>query len=976
MDIKNSRGSQWHKWDYHVHTPASWLYKYRGPDAIRKIAETINVSDVQAFGINDYLTIDGYLELRQLVKKPIFPVVEFRMTDILVDKKQGGPHFNFHLLFSNDDTCLPEIQAFLSALQFEDFEGVKRNLTGAEIIAFGKQVLDNETDLEKLRFAALEKIKFPFKEVIQTLQAKGLRDKCLIILPYDEHGGIDGIDPKADGLHKSGLIRHAHMIGSSAPQIREYFLGKSNRYTQEQFELWVGRPKPIIKGSDAHSPEDIGNLPKKTDGVTLHCWIKADLTFEGLKQTLYEPEERVFIGSSPPDRKDNSKVISSICIRSSNGWFKDQTLELNRDLVCIIGGKGSGKTALVDLLGLSGGDFDIKNENTFLYKAGHELAGTKLLMQWEDGSTDTELTVSDPPKVPIDRKVRYLSQSFVESLCAFDRHEQLEREIEGILFQYVPKTKALGTDSFESLKIKETEGVRLEIDNLAARIGELNEDIFTLGALIESRPQLVRERDQIEKDIAELHKQKPQPSTDEEKKNVEALALLSERRAKLASEVEGLRIKLNKLEVLKRRFGLISDSIQAFNTEVRTVLGELGESGLVEDIRIVLPERAAGLLNEKIRAIAEEVAVLEGTGGPCKEGVDTIDSLDKEIAALNQKSTTESQRKEKFEEFNRRIAENAQKRDALAQKISTIDQFTQKELDAKVEQRKQLFLSFFKKLEEKRQVLERLYGPLNEKAADTEEGAKVRFYARYTFNHERFASEAGDVFDFRKSVLRSEKAFVDEGKRFWGKIQAGLPSPDFKAIDTLLSALQKEGARPLKEQVLSNKTTKNCDDWLYSLDYYDVEYGIKYDDTDLDKLSPGKKGVVLLLIYLTIDKDYRPLIIDQPEENLDNRSVYSTLVKYFREAKKKRQVIVVTHNANLVVNGDAEQVVVANFEKDMATQSARIKYVCGALENTRVPSTTEKNVLNRQGIREHVCELLEGGETAFEKREEKYGFSR
>lgn len=976
MAMNNSRGSVWRKWDYHVHTPASWFYKYRGEDAFQKIADMINASDVQAFGINDYLTIDGYMEIQKMVKKTIFPVVEFRMTDMLVDKRQGGPYFNFHLLFSNEESCLPEIQAFLAALQFEDFQGVKRNLTAGEIIAFGKQVLPSEGDQEKLRFAALEKIKLPFAEVIKTLEAKGLRDRCLIILPYDEHGGIDGIDPKADGLQKSGLIRRADMIGSSAPKVREYFLGQSDRYTKEQFDLWIGRAKPIIKGSDAHKPEDIGRLPRKADGIDLHCWIKADLTFEGLKQTIYEPEERIFIGSTPPDKKDKSKVVSSISIRSSNGWFEDQTLELNRDLVCIIGGKGSGKTALVDLLGLAGGDFDGENEDAFLFKAGHELAGAKLLLQWEDGSTDTELEISDPQETPIDRKVRYLSQSFVESLCSFDRHEQLEREIEGILFQYVPKTKALGAENFESLKTKETEGVQLEIDSISTRIRELNEDIFNLGALIESRAQLARERDQLEKDITELHKQKPQPSTEEEKKNVEALRGLGEQRAKLASEVERLRIKLNKLEVLKRRFGLISESVQAFNSEVRAALTELGEPELIADIRIALPDRALPLLNEKVRAIAEQVAMLEGVDRQPQEGVETIDSLDRKIAAINQKSSAETQRKEKFEEFNRRIAEHVQKRDAVAQKITTIDQVSRKELDAKVEQRKQSFLSFFKMLEEKRSVLEKLYGPLNEKTADTEEGAKVRFYARYTFNLKKFVSEAGDVFDFRKCALRSEKAFDDEGKKFWESVQARLPAPDFKAVEAMMGLLQKEGARPLKEQLRSSKTTKHCADWLFSLDYYDVEYGIKYDDTDLDKLSPGKKGVVLLLIYLTIDKDYRPLIIDQPEENLDNRSVYSTLVEYFREAKKRRQVIIVTHNANLVVNGDAEQVVVANFEKDLATQDVRIKYVSGALENSRALSKTEKNILDRQGIREHVCELLEGGETAFEKREEKYGFPK
>lgn len=972
------KGSEWRKWDHHVHTPASWYYKDRGADAYQKITDAINTSECQAFGINDYLTIDGYLKLCETVKKVIFPVVEFRMTDILVDRNTSGPHFNFHLLFTNEQKYIEEIKAFMSALQFDDFHGNKKNLTSTEIIAFGKQILPKEIDEEKLRAAALEKIAFPFSHVVEVLKSKGLREQCLIIMPYDEYGGIDGIDPKSDGLQKSGLIRGADMIGSSAVQVRQYFLGQSDRYTKEQFELWIGKPKPIIKGSDAHKPEDIGHLPKKKDEIELHCWVKADLTFKGLKQTLYEPEDRIFIGSTPPDNKDKSKVIESINIRSADSWFEDQTVGLNRDLVCIIGGKGSGKTALVDLIGIAGGDFDVSNTSAFLNKANRELIGTKLLLKWEDGSTETELEITQPLEMPIDRKVRYLSQSFVESLCSFDRHKQLESEIEEILFQYIPGTETLGTENFESLKIKRTEGVQLEIDSIASKIRELNEEIYSLGTLIESRNQLVRERDQLEKDITELHKQKPQPSTEEEIKTADELRKLNEQRSKIVTTVKQLRIKQTKLELLRRKFGLISESIEAFNLEAHTILTELGESGILAELQITSPKRTGNTLTQRIQEFTEQANTLEGTGIAPQAGEETIASLDQKIIVVNQKSSAEVQKKNKLQEFSRRIAEHVQNRDALTQKITTIEQVGRKDLDAKIEQRKQLFLSFFKKLEEKCQMLEMLYKPLNTKAATTEEGEKVQFYARYTFNVKKFAVDACDLFDQRKSIIRGEQAFSDTGQRFWEGLYSGLPTPDFKVVEALTNSLQKRGAetRLTREQLRASKTTNDFNNWLYSFDYYDVEYGIKYDGTDLDKLSPGKKGVVLLLIYLTIDKDYRPLIIDQPEENLDNRSVYSTLVEYFRKAKRNRQVIIVTHNANLVVNGDAEQVIVANFEKNMITQATRIKYVSGSLENSRPFVAAEKNVLDKCGVREHVCELLEGGETAFEKREEKYGFHK
>jgi predicted ATPase len=113
----------------------------------------------------------------------------------------------------------------------------------------------------------------------------------------------------------------------------------------------------------------------------------------------------------------------------------------------------------------------------------------------------------------------------------------------------------------------------------------------------------------------------------------------------------------------------------------------------------------------------------------------------------------------------------------------------------------------------------------------------------------------------------------------------------------------------------------------------------------------GQKGTVLLKIFLA-EGDH-PLIIDQPEENLDNKFVYEALVDAFREAKKRRQIIIATHNANLVVNTDAEQVIVAEFK------DSKILYRWGSIENPN--------------IRKNITALLEGGEEAFRNREMKYG---
>ena len=143
--------------------------------------------------------------------------------------------------------------------------------------------------------------------------------------------------------------------------------------------------------------------------------------------------------------------------------------------------------------------------------------------------------------------------------------------------------------------------------------------------------------------------------------------------------------------------------------------------------------------------------------------------------------------------------------------------------------------------------------------------------------------------------------------------------------------------------------------WLFSTDHIAIRYGIDYEGVDIRKLSPGTRGIVLLLLYLALDdRDNRPLIIDQPEESLDPKSVFDELVTIFIEAKSHRQVIMVTHNANLVVNTDADQIIIAQAGPHRRGALPPISYRAGGLENPE--------------IRRAVCDILEGGEDAFRER--------
>lgn len=164
---------------------------------------------------------------------------------------------------------------------------------------------------------------------------------------------------------------------------------------------------------------------------------------------------------------------------------------------------------------------------------------------------------------------------------------------------------------------------------------------------------------------------------------------------------------------------------------------------------------------------------------------------------------------------------------------------------------------------------------------------------------------------------------------------------------------------------------------MLSNNWFKLKFNVEYEGDNLSDMSPGKRSFVVLKLILDFSDKKCPILIDQPEDNLDNRAIYNELVKYIREKKKERQIILVTHNPNIVVGADSEEVIVANQNGKNAPNEGGVKfqYVTGSLENnsSRMDDVNVP-ILNRCGIREHVCDILEGGENAFRDRENKYGF--
>lgn len=145
------------------------------------------------------------------------------------------------------------------------------------------------------------------------------------------------------------------------------------------------------------------------------------------------------------------------------------------------------------------------------------------------------------------------------------------------------------------------------------------------------------------------------------------------------------------------------------------------------------------------------------------------------------------------------------------------------------------------------------------------------------------------------------------------------------------------------------------------------------DDDSITEMSPGKKAIVLLKLLIQMADSTCPILIDQPEDDLDNRSIFNDLIPFIRKKKLDRQFIVVTHNANIVLGGDSEEVIVANRNgAKTPNENYAFEYLTGSIENDIAIDEKSSFVLPQKSIQGHICEIMEGGQEAFNLRKNKY----
>ncbi|WP_085520942.1 hypothetical protein [Tuberibacillus sp. Marseille-P3662] len=247
--------------------------------------------------------------------------------------------------------------------------------------------------------------------------------------------------------------------------------------------------------------------------------------------------------------------------------------------------------------------------------------------------------------------------------------------------------------------------------------------------------------------------------------------------------------------------------------------------------------------------------------------------------------------------------------------------------------------------------------------------SELKLEAHIKFDEERFFARFTNAFNRRKKLSKVIENTFEENDQF---VFDNFAQHKWKINNIFRYLIDDNSDLHLKTgNSLKDVTNALLEDLFY------IDYDLIQRNDSFLHMSPGKRGLVLLQLFLHLSNAKYPILIDQPEDNLDNRTIFTELNTFIKDKKIERQVIIVTHNANLVVLTDAEQVIVANQSGQQINRENaqyQFEYVTGALECTH-NNPLAKGILFHIGIKEHVCDILEGGKEAFEKREEKYGWS-
>ncbi len=967
-------GSLWRRWDPHVHAPGTILNEqFGGRGSFDEYIDRLETADpaLEGIGITDYLLTDCYEQVREAKATgrlpnvgTLFPNVEMRLS-IPTTKDKG---INIHLLVSPDDPeHVEQLHRFLTRLYFA-YGKDKFHCTRPDLIRLGRAHDSSLTDEVAALKSGVNQFKVEFNQLQEEFgQSRWMQEHCLVAVAGGSTDGTSGLrstDKSFDALRKE-IERFAHVIFTSSEKASQFWRGDGVASIEELQQTYGGR-RPCLHGSDAHCLDDVGK--PDLDRLT---WIKGDPMFETLRQACLEPS-RVYIGELPPELQSPERTICGVQTTGADWLLADQ-VPINPGLVAIIGARGSGKTALADLIALGGGNGSpLSSTDSFLHRAGQFLGGVGVELAWTDGEPQLRDVRTHPDEV--ESSVHYLSQQFVDRLCSAEgASDELIEEVQRVVFGAHEPALRMEATSFEELldaRVGDTrrqrEHIRTQMDRISAdalteriRKTELPAKRKAMEA-IEARLNNDRKaRDAIvnrgEQQRAEYY-ERLNTAIDARERTLQSVGRRQQRLAHLEAEIDRHVVSVLP-DVSQQLLAAFPDlNLTPAEAAAFTVMFDGDPSAIVKSRRAAAQKESVGL-----EAGDPSVLVTISTS-PADLGRAPLGVLRTEFKKVEADIGVDKQNAQRLKSLNQKVAAGEIELGKALQEVELFEGADERMKSLRAT-RASRYQDYFDLVVQEQAVLQELYAPLQQKLAQADSSAhSLRLVVVRRVDVDAWAARGEDLLDLRKTgTFKGRGALANVAREklvpAWESGSAADVADAMAEFRTKFdNAIQQQASVDSEEDPAGyHRWTLDVGRWLYSMDHIDVQYSFEYENLPLSQLSPGTRGIVLLLLYLALDQeDARPLIIDQPEENLDPRSVFAELVELFKLARLRRQVIIVTHNANLVVNTDVDQVIVARCTRQGEGKPPKMAYLSGSLENP--------------AIRGEVCEILEGGEAAFRER--------
>jgi ABC-type lipoprotein export system ATPase subunit len=990
--LKNDpHGSVWRKWDLHFHTPSSYDYKNKSITN-EKIIEKLSENNISVVAVTDHHLIDveRINTLQKLGKEKeitVLPGIEF------CAESRGKEPVHFIGIFS----------------EASDISFIWSEINSKTNIASQKQ--EGKKDNE---------IHCKLEETCKLIKKLG---GIVTIHAGDKSNTIENIThslpvPTAE---KIDIIKNIDIFELGKPEDQ---IG----YNTKVFPS-IKRVLPMIICSDNHKITDYT--------LKENCWIKADPTFDGLKQIIYEPTDRVLIDKEPEVcervRNNKTKYIKSLIVNQKSNygeekgiWFKDISIDFNKELVAIIGNKGSGKSALSDIMGLlcdthnageNNSNLTFLNNNPkqrrFRQKGFAENFEAKIT--WEEDSTIKKSLNEDIDKTETE-KAKYLPQNYFESLTNDLEGQGFERTLKSVIFLHIPEANRLGKTTFEELEKHKSTSINKDLSLLHEDIEVISSNIIELEKKNQKdyKDRIDNYLKEKQKELDEHLKNKPPTSKDpskvedqkvdkDKKEKLDKIGKLNESQEKLNSDIVLLQKEKSDLVLQKDDLQQIHDDVIRFESTLTDYKKEnkerLTNHGLSID-EILNIEIKTKPITDKIKVKSKKISDIETkllTEEDVKEifedkpeNKEPIEKAQKgslviqivEISKqINSLKNELSKPEKNYQEYKEKIRIWGKTKSSITgssedpyRTPKTLEYYKAEKnyLDNKLptqiidirKNRLKKAIEIFKKKKEIAQLYEDFkFSIVNEINKDKE-------------FRDKFKMNIDVSFKLNKNFYKNFFNYVNQGKKgtFYGIVDGEkslknifdemnlLEEKDIeKILEDIIKFLEIDQRSGLQEKERKREILDQIDQveafykYVFSLEYLEPNYELKLDGKSLDELSPGEKGALLLVFYLVIDKEDIPLIIDQPEDNLDNKSVFEVLTHFIRFAKKRRQIIIVTHNPNLAVGADAEQIVYVHIDKK---NKHKFSCITGSIENP---------VINRR-----IVDILEGTMPAFDKRKFKY----